>query len=151
MTEDDAERVEYWHNPLLPDGPWRREPHRIEFQHAGRPCIMRRGFGGNWCGYVALAPDHPLYGQRPDGVRGFDRPLDYHRACDLAGGICHDKPEPVWWLGFHCAYADPSHCDLIPRDTELAEILRAHLVYRDVAEVRGMVEQLAERLAEIAQ
>ena len=45
------------------DGPWQTEPDRVEWTHAGLPCLALRNktFGG-WCGYAAVPPGHPLHG-----------------------------------------------------------------------------------------
>jgi hypothetical protein len=42
--------------------PWDGEPDRLEFEAEGLPCVMRRGFGDAWCGYVGISGDHPLFG-----------------------------------------------------------------------------------------
>lgn len=46
-----------------PHGPWTNEPDRVEWRHNGMPClILRNPSGGNLCGYVGVAPGHPLHG-----------------------------------------------------------------------------------------
>ena len=43
------------------DGPWQQEPDRAEWRHADLPCLAVRNNFGNWCGYAAVSPGHPLY------------------------------------------------------------------------------------------
>lgn len=112
-------------------GPWQDEPDRIEWEHAGRPCLMVRNtqVSGAWCGYAAVDPGHPWHGlnysrieiERDEQgglvVREADRPspesiidvhggLTYSGAC--RGSVCHvakaGQPEDVWWFGFDCAH-----------------------------------------------
>lgn len=131
--------------------PWKTEPDRAEFRHHGFVCLIKRGPMGQWCGYVALPPGHPLHGKSYDDCDSrFDvhGGLTYAGKCDLDIGICHE-PEPgesddVWWLGFDCG-----HCfDIIP---EMAEQYDIHLipgqVYRDQAYVTAETQSLAEQLA----
>jgi hypothetical protein len=91
------------------DGPWLTEPDRLEWEHAGLPCLAVRGpeFSGHWCGYVAVPPGHPLHGKHYDtpdvNVHGG---LTYADKCD--GAVCHvpkpGEPDDVWWFGFDCAH-----------------------------------------------
>lgn len=134
-----------------PAGPWDNEPEdRISWTDAatGLPCLMVRGGGGAWCGYVAVAPGHPWHGKGSDEV-----PADVHGGLTYAdacfGPICH-VPAPgasddVWWLGF-----DTSHAwDLRPADWRAYKRDAAGHVpvmigeYRDVAYVRAEVTSLA--------
>lgn len=114
------------------DGPWQDEPDKQQFpdQTTGLPCLLlRKEDMGHWCGYVGVAPGHPLYGvpynrcarraapclelycaHSPDAV------LDVHGGITFAGacqedphGICH-VPDPgedahVWWFGFDACHA----------------------------------------------
>lgn len=44
-------------------GPWQHEPDRVEWEHAGLSCLALRNIHfGNWCGYAAVPPGHPLHG-----------------------------------------------------------------------------------------
>jgi len=80
------------------DGPWKTEPDRVEFEHAGLPCLMLRNDMGAWCGYAAVPPGHPLHGHdyRIPDVRAH-RGLNYAAAC--SGEICHvakpGEPDPL--------------------------------------------------------
>jgi hypothetical protein len=130
-----------------PAGPWDDEPDRVEFEHAGLPCLLNRGGGGAWCGYAAVPPGHPLHGQDyevPDiSVHGG---LTYAGECH--GAICHvpkpGEPDDVWWFGFDCAHA----FDLTPSKLPYAPPIFDE-VYRDVAYVRRETERLAEQLAAV--
>lgn len=45
-----------------PQGPWLTEPDRVDFEYQGFPCLALRNWRmGNWCGYVAVPPKHPLW------------------------------------------------------------------------------------------
>ncbi len=45
-----------------PAGPWTEEPDRLEWRRHGMPCLVLRNGQGAWCGYVGVAPGHPLHG-----------------------------------------------------------------------------------------
>jgi len=48
---------------LKKDGPWNREPDRLEFKAYGLDCLLsRHPMGFHWCGYVGVPKDHPLHG-----------------------------------------------------------------------------------------
>lgn len=131
-----------------PSGPWDNEPDRLDFEHAGLPCLLNRGSLGVWCGYAAVPPGHPLHGKSCDDVDvDVHGGLTYANQCD--GEICHipkpGEPDNVWWFGFDCAHCD----DTAPR-------LLAHMpssifprsAYRDLAYARHETEQLAEQLVQ---
>lgn len=141
-------------------GPWQDEPDRVDFVHAGFACLARRRESlGQWCGYVAVPREHPLYGKRyedADGAVEFHGGLTYSQAC--AAPICHvpapGMPDDVWWLG-----GDFAHCwDYAPgMAARLRQIgirpaedaLMRNEVYRDLPYVRREIERLAEQLAAI--
>lgn len=100
-----------------PSGPWDGEPDKVQWQDAATnlPCLaVRNGRFGHWCGYVGVAPEHPLHGK---DFCEFGFPVfDVHGGVNFASGcqqgededrgICH-RPEPgepdhVWWFGFDC-------------------------------------------------
>jgi hypothetical protein len=145
------------------DGPWQTEPDRVEWEHAGLPCLaLRSEMGGNWCGYAAVLPGHPLHGT-------FDDDLDVHvhggltyaNRCD-GERICHvpkpGEPDDVWWFGFDCGHAwdimpamdartraygqRPIH-ELFPEGP--GELLRT--MYRTLDYVQAETNRLAEQLA----
>lgn len=142
-------------------GPWQEEPDRVEFKHAGLPCLMlRHDRTGNWCGYAAVPPGHPLHGEPYDNadVRAHGG-LTYSDKC--RGDICHvpapGEPDNVWWFGFDCAHAGDFCPGMeatllsIPAIVEMRATrypnLERYEVYRDVHYVRSQVERLAEQLA----
>jgi hypothetical protein len=146
-------------------GPWQDEPDRLEWRHAGLPCLIVRGQLGALCGYVGVPPGHRYHGVGHDDVEGVGAHggLTYAEGC--RGEICHvpapGEPDDVWWLGFDCAHA----FDYVPGlHAQLREICeREHNplvdvtdaragpmfgeVYRDLAYVKAEVEDLAEQLA----
>lgn len=128
-------------------GPWQDEPDRVEFEHAGLPCLMKRSTSGVWCGYAAVPPGHPLHG------RGYGVPdvnvhggLTYASACQ--GEICHvpkpGEPDDVWWYGFDCAHAG----DLLPAYGRDYPRLSEFGTYRNQRWVEAETKYLAEQLAE---
>jgi len=138
------------------DGPWQTEPDRVEWRHAGLPCLIRRspGVTGVWCGYVAVPPGHPAHGAGYDDVA-----VDVHGGLTYAGdcdgdegvGICHvprpGEPADVYWLGFDCGHA----FDICPAlEARYRDLATRDQVYRDLAYVTAETESLAEQLAEMA-
>ena len=110
-------------------GPWDGEPDKAYWvdEATGYPCIASRGNArmGNWCGYVAVAPGHPLHGKDyeapPVDVHGgltFAAPCAEDEPAEVA--ICH-VPEPgtsrdVWWFGWDCGHAWDISPGLFARD-----------------------------------
>lgn len=136
-------------------GPWEGEPDRVDFEHAGLPCLMlRHPWYGNWCGYAAVPPGHPLYRAAiyPDiEVHGG---LTYAHLC--GGYICHvpkpGEPDNVFWFGFDCGHImdyqpglEAIELSMRIQPMQSAGILKE--VYRDAQYVRGQVQDLAEQLA----
>lgn len=147
-----------------PDGPWKTEPDRLQWQHAGYACLILRNHHGNLCGYVAIDRAHPLYGKDYDEADGDLRVhggLTYADRCQ--GLICHvpepGMPDDVWWFGFDCAHL----MDLVPgmfrsdvlkkMPPEIVRIEKRHLLedtYRDLAYVKAETESLADQLRALA-
>lgn len=142
-------------------GRWDEEPDRVEFRHAGLPCLLVRSASmGAWCGYVGVPPGHPAYGEEWDSdvVDGLDVHGGISYAGRCSGVICH-VPQPgesddVWWLGFDCCHA----FDVAPKTAALlAAVPGRHILvdtvttpfesYKSVNYVRREVEGLAEQLA----
>lgn len=144
-----------YHGKVLPPGPWHDEPDRVEFEHAGFPCLLIRNSA--WCGYVAVPPGHPWHGVAYDDVRvpgedGLTWPdvhggLTYGHSCQ--GDICHvPKPgesDDVYWLGFDCNHSG---------DLALWDLLEGRgdhdngiwfTSYKDVDYVRRETVKLAEQ------
>lgn len=154
-------------------GAWQEEPDKIHWIDPATDldCLMHRGPGGHWCGYVAVGPDHPLYergysecGQTPpcedycehtaEGLIRVHGGLTFASKCaesaDPATGICHvaqaGRPEHVWWFGFDCAHSS----DMSPRHRETLRSygIRDYFeVYRDRVYVEAEVRALAAQLA----
>jgi hypothetical protein len=144
------------------EGPWQTEPDRVEFQHAGLPCLMLRSRFGNWCGYAAVPPGHRLHGINYSDI---EFPLDAHGGVTYSdkcsGDICHvpgpGEPDDVWWFGFDCGHAW-DYCPAMeamlldagvrsPRE-RVPDAFGQR--YCDLASVRRWTEELAEQLAELA-
>lgn len=148
------------------NGPWLSEPDRVDFTHAGLPCLLLRGPFGAWCGYVAVLPGHPWHGlgysqciekhDHDDEWSCYDHcpgsKVSVHGGLTYAGPcrppICHvpaaGESDDVWWFGFDCSHA----YDYVPRLAMLGSSGLAD-VYRDLAYVRYEAEQLAEQLASL--
>jgi hypothetical protein len=133
-------------------GPWDNEPeNRIEFEHAGLPCILHRGCGGAWCGYVGLSTSHPAHGKDYDDVNvEVHGGLTYGEACQ--GHICHvpkpGEPEDLHWFGFDCNHAwdiAPGMARHFSMSPEMMD-----MVYRDVNYAKAETMRLAEQLAAMA-
>lgn len=124
-------------------GPWQSEPDRVEFEHAGFPCLMlRQPRLGHWCGYVAVPPGHPWHGKGYDDVDARAHGgLTYAEKC--SGGVCHvpkpGEPDDVWWLGFDCAHLG----DFSPVGNSQPYAFGSPEEYRDAEWVRREVERLA--------
>jgi hypothetical protein len=144
-------------------GPWDGEPDRIAWtdEATGRPCLLRRGGGGSWCGYVAVDPGHPFHGKdylddTVDTIVSVHGGLTYAAECtgDPERGICHapapGQPDDVWWFGFDAGHA----FDLRPADRALQVAYPSFGliddVYRDVAYMRTECELLAAQLTGVA-
>jgi hypothetical protein len=137
------------------DKPWLLEPDRIEFQHAGFPCLVLRHRHGHLCGYVAIPPGHPWHGKAYDEIDAdVHGGLTYADACN--GVVCHapkpGEPDDVWWLGFDAAHFGDLQPFLAERLAALPEPLRYDFsdcdTYRTVTYMRGECERLAEQAKE---
>lgn len=129
-----------------PPGPWDDEPDRLEFEHAGLPCLIVRIPLGTWCGYVGVSPDHPWHGRGYDHVDAEAHGgLTFSGACQIGGLICHEskasRADDVWWLGFDCAHAG----DLIPGHLKFVGLPHDWDTYRDQSYVMTCVRYLAEQ------
>ncbi|HMJ16592.1 MAG TPA: hypothetical protein VK524_34495 [Polyangiaceae bacterium] len=133
----------------LGEGPWQEEPDRVEWRHAGFPClIVRADVTGALCGYVGLPEGHPWFEadihEIDVSVHGG---LTYGAACQ--GHICHapreGESDNVFWIGFDCSHA----FDVSPKFVHLG--FRSSLLngtYRGVRYVMHEVEELANQALE---
>jgi hypothetical protein len=153
-------------------GAWDSEPDKVQFidTATGLPCLAKRNHYGNWCGYVGVSAEHPLFGvaynscphgcqewceHAPDYTFEVHGGLTYSDACEKgpeATSICHipapGEPDHVWWFGFDCGHA----YDLAPGLQ--AEYRRYGIpalcdrdIYRTLEYVRGECASLAAQLA----
>lgn len=141
-------------------GPWLDEPDRIEWRHAGFPCLIARGPIGPLCGYVGLPPGHPMHGKGYDDVHRSDGQqlehghggLTYAAECQPPPGkICHvpreGEPEDVWWVGFDCAhFGDYTDMRGMFGGISDGDDNSGRGAYRDLDYVRRDVEGLAAEL-----
>jgi hypothetical protein len=140
------------------DGPWQREPDRVEFVSEGFACLMQRHPSfGSWCFYVGVPATHPAYGMQPRDLDiDVHGGLNYGDTCD--GIICHvpqaGMPDDVWWLGGECSHVWDVAPGLEARERAmgLPPIVSIVLpcVYRDLQYVREQTEFLAHQLREMA-
>ena len=148
------------------DGPWVNEPDKMQYldTKTGLPCLAVRTSMGNWCGYVGVSKDHPLFAKDyNDDVLDID--LDVHGGLTFSdfsredapegAGICHlpgpGEPKKVWWFGFDCAH----HMDLVPSMEQfhkehglLFPVLLGRGSYKTLEYVQSETEKLAEALAQ---
>ena len=156
---------------LWGSGPWQKEPDRQAWQDSRTQlhCAMLRDpFFGSWCGYVAVAPDHPLHGKPTthrlvppkeiaDEARQIGRDLgglelfsfllsDDHETVPLSlllpahGSLTYADldDQNLWWFGFDCCHGG----DWYPLQKTMP-IIRAKGSYRDAGYVEGIVTRLA--------
>lgn len=150
-------------------GPWDGEPDRVDFKHAGLPCLLLRHANfGHWCAYAGVPPGHPLHGKNyslaydsgdndelldPKAAALLDKievhgGITYAAAC--SHNVCHvpepGEPDEVWWFG-----ADFHHSgDHAPTRTDRHEWHwrpGADESYKGVSYVQREAEKLAEQLA----
>lgn len=148
-TEHEREKLEWG------SGPWQNEPNRVEWQHLGVTCIAHRGFGGSWCGYASVLPNHPFHGKGYSEI--YDKisvhgGLTYSSACQ--GHICHtpaeEQPDNLWWFGFDCDHAGDLMPALRSRLVKLGQDFNSPLFHEDhywtLEEVQEETNYLAEQL-----
>lgn len=143
-----------------PRGEWDDEPDKIQWPDAetGLPCLIHRNRCGALCGYVGVAPGHPMYAVKyNDGAEDL---LDVHGSLSYSAfcqdtnceetGVCHvveeGEEKKIWWFGFDCHHA----WDIAPGmpfgvGMETCE----HTTYKNVAFVKGEVTALAKQLEEM--
>lgn len=76
-----------------------------EWEHLGFKCVVIATDMGYRCGYVAVGPDHPLYGM--DYCDEVPERLKVHGGLTFSEG---DSKYPIegenlWWFGFDCAHS----------------------------------------------
>jgi hypothetical protein len=160
------------HHPKAP-GPWQAEPDKIAWvdPRTGKDCILLRQRGGEWAGYVAVDPAHPLWGFSADAIPAsaglvVHGPIDYAApcednkdpeisVCDITSGrlrTSHQAPprrastsgdvdRTNWWFGFS-ADQPGDHVPGRSRPLDREE----GQVYRDIDYMFGEVTTLASQL-----
>lgn len=135
-----------------PPGPWHDEPDKVQWLDpvTSLPCMVRRGGGGGWCGYVGVPKSHPLFEkdyEKPDvSVHGG---LTFANVCSGdEQGICHlvepGEDDNIWWFGFDCSH----YGDLRPGDP--FQFSDRENQYRDLEYVKAQTLDLARQLKEAA-
>lgn len=117
---------------------------RVEYQHAGLPCMICQNDLGIFCGYVSVPPGHPAHGKDYDtldlGVHGG---LSFAAAPnDAIYMVGKGKPEGWWVLGFDCGHFGDF-------DADVQNVLRTEKFQsvRDTDFVRRQTNRLAKQLA----
>lgn len=136
---------------LWGEGPWQREPDRVEWRAHGLPCLIVRNRMGALCGYVGLPPGHPYHGHPYNSAEFDPEAVSVHGGLSFAnecgGHICHvpeaGEPAAVWWLGFDCGHWR----DWIPGLERCGGSALPGESYRSIGYVAAQVERLAEGLA----
>lgn len=88
---------------------WDSEPAEFNFvdDASGLKCAMRRGPGGNWCGYVAVPKGHPIFGKDysdpvtvPSGYMDRDVSVDadYGAIALFTASLVAKPDENIWPL-----------------------------------------------------
>jgi len=150
-------------------GPWNDEKFdKVAWNDAetGLDCILLRQASGVWGGFVAVPPDHPLYGYREDAVPAAigltpHGGIDYAEACsryeDEAVRVCHvhsrpDAPQAedqigdnAWWFGF----AADKRGDLVPSGAKPILAREEGEIYRGIDYMYSETMQLARQLKAI--
>jgi len=136
-------------------GPWQHEPDRVAWTtRAGLPALLvRQEKWGNWIGYVAVPPGHPLHGKHYREVDArVHGGVTYAAPCGEC--ICHvpavGDAEGAWWFGFDAGHAFDQKPGF---DAEMRALIgsRPSLemeTYRDEAYMLDQCEDLAAQLAE---
>lgn len=140
----------------IEDGPWMREPDRVEFKFAGFDCLLQRSpMSYAWCGYVGLPKGHPYYGKsyNEDGIDvRVHGGLTYSEEC--RGAICHetDGEDILHWLGFDCCHYNDLAPGLYCRKDVPFEFMRKILSgqYKDLDYAMAQTKSLAEQLKAVA-
>jgi len=154
-------------------GPWTGEPDKLAWIDAatGLSCIILRQANGTLGGYVAVAPNHPLWGFAYDAIPSeldisAHRGLDYSESCRQyereSIAICHvterrrsgrahpagrerNTSDETWWFGFGCDKPG----DLVPDGYKPPLHREEGEVYRSMAYVYEETRSLARSLKAI--
>lgn len=138
-------------------GEWDQEPDKIQWKDdaTGLPCLIVRGPHGALCGYVGVAPGHPLFGQGGDDL-SVHGGVTYGSPCqenaDEAKGICHKpgvgEPDHVYWFGFDTAHAG-DFCPKFDKNLGAPTGWGENVAYRNIAYVESECRSLAQQLCSV--
>lgn len=78
------------------------------WEHAGMTCVLRHGYLGILCGYVALPEGHPLHGVK---YQDMDEWPDVHGGVTWTGELIGCS-ELGWLIGFDMGHDGDFECDL---------------------------------------
>lgn len=154
----------------IPKGPWTDEPNRLEFKYQGLDCLIVRNYKlGNYCGYVAVTPGHPLFGV--GAMSDEAENLHVHGGITYAnkckGIVCHEtqtEEDKAWWFGFDCGHAgDQMLLDFLPEMVAIREKVDREMGlkrgvqtkdwyeerYKDLGYVTEQCKKLADQLIEL--
>ena len=145
-------------------GPWLREPDKANWidKDTDYDCMVVRGPGGHWCGYVGLPSSHPLYKKEYSEEELYN--IEAHGGLTYSDmnkltkklidkgmnlGLLPDeiREYETWWLGFDCAHLG----DLCPGHEAMlsgygASFSDCHNTYRTYEYVVDEVTALAKQL-----
>ena len=121
--------------------PWKSEPDRVDFEHAGYQCAIRREpRHGHLCGFVQVPDGHPAYGEVELDVK-------VHNGISYADwGHPDNFLEDIsseWWIGFSC-HAEGDH---LPTYGPIYNDWK----YRTIDWVREETQRLADQLRAMAE
>jgi hypothetical protein len=166
MSEELAGKAQDVDRTGWPKGVWDDEPDRVDWKtKAGLSAIALRHPSGHWCGYVAVPPGHPAYGNDDESIVEVHGGVTFANKC--GGYVCHvpepDEPAEVFWIGFdfaHCDDASPSAWDEKEGWTRWSDDGRTAFwgpkatmgavvkgLYRDLPYVRTECESVGKQLA----
>jgi len=119
------------------------EPWIKVFEAEGLICIIIRNVLMNYCGYVVIPNNHPLYGKPQEEIEDL---LEVH------GGITHvgslSWAPNLFLIGFDCGHAH----DIVPAMMKYSPAyIETHqgAVYRDINYVEQEVRKLAKQINDV--
>jgi hypothetical protein len=119
---------------------WEQEPDRVEFEYLDFKClILRHPESKHLCGYIALPPNHPYYGEHYANI-----PAEVHGGLTFADeGDGEQRLKGYWWIGFDCAH----WLDYSPGVGNLLSIgPKENKAYRNIQYVTNELKRLARQL-----
>lgn len=110
-----------------------REGNRREFIYRNYQCLILRTTAlGSLCGYIALPPEHHLFGQYYDTIESL-----YNYELPAHGGLTFSGEFENWyWIGFDCVHAG----DLVPNSPFYSE----DDTYKDMKFVENNLKEIVD-------